>query len=130
MLEVPNVRYLGKAEAEFNIRLNNHQKDVCKPDAIPASRYFSGKNHNFYSHTKFILIEQMRHINIDKEKIKERLKQRENFWILTLETPAPKGLNQKLNYYCCVHHFVHLLALPKYMLIFLKYVITNCRITN
>ena len=27
-----------------------------------------------------------------RKKIKERLKQRENFWILT-----PKGLNQKLN---------------------------------
>ena len=24
-------------------------------------------------------------------------KQRENFWILTLETLAPKGLNQELN---------------------------------
>ena len=36
-------------------------------------------------------------IDIDTEKIKERLKQRENFWILTLETLTPKGLNQELN---------------------------------
>ena len=60
------------------------------------SRHFSGKNHNFNTHVKFILIEQIRHVDIDTEKIKERLKQRENFWMLTLETLIPKGLNQEL----------------------------------
>ena len=69
------LQYVGKAETEFNIRLNNHQKDVWKPDAMTASRHFSGKNHNFNAHAKFILIEQTRHVGIDKEKIKERLKQ-------------------------------------------------------
>ena len=49
------------------------------------------------THAKFILIEQICHVDIDTEKIKERLKQRENFWILTLETLTPKGLNQELN---------------------------------
>ena len=91
------IQRVGKAETEFNIRLNNHRKDVWKPNAIPASRHFSGKNHNFNTHAKFILIEQIRHVDIDTEKIKERLKQRDNFWILTLETLAPKGLNQELN---------------------------------
>ena len=64
---------------------------------MPASRHFSDKSHNFNTHAKFILIEQIRHINIDKEKNKERLKQWENFWILTLETLTPKDLNQELN---------------------------------
>ena len=32
----------------------------------------------------------------DSGQIKERLKQRENFWVLTLETLIPKGLNQEL----------------------------------
>ena len=50
------IQYVGKAETEFNIRLNNHRKDVWKPDAIPASHHFSGKNHNFNTHAKFILI--------------------------------------------------------------------------
>ena len=79
-----------------NIRLNNHRKDVCKQDAISASRHFSGISHNFNTHAKFILIEQIHH-NISKEKNNERLKQRESFWILTLETLTPKGLNQELN---------------------------------
>ena len=91
------IQYVGKAETEFYVRLNNHRKDVWKPDAIPVSRHFSNKNHNFNTHTYFILIEQIRHIDIDKEKNKDRLKQRENFWILTLEKLTPKGPNQELN---------------------------------
>ena len=73
------IQYVGKAETEFN----NHRKDVWKPDAIPASRHFSGKNHNFNTHAKFILIEQIRHIDIDKEKNKVRLKKRENLDVNT-----------------------------------------------
>ena len=68
----PNVKYSkGKAETEFNISLNNHRKDVWKPDAIPASRHFSGKNHNFNTHAKFILIEQIRHVHIGREKLRK-----------------------------------------------------------
>ena len=48
-------------------------------------------------HTCEVLIERISHIDINKEKNRERLKQRENFWMLTLETLTPKGLNQKLN---------------------------------
>ena len=91
------IKYVGKAETESNIRLNNHQKDVWKPDAIPAIRHFPGKDHNFNTHARFILTEQIRYVDINTEKSKERLKQRENFWILTLETLTPKGLNQELN---------------------------------
>ena len=91
------MQYVGKVETKFNIRLNNHRNDVWKPNAIPAIRYFLDNNHNFNTHPIFILIEQIRHIDIEKEKNKERLKQRENFWILTFETLTPKGLNQELN---------------------------------
>ena len=66
----PNVKlqYVGKADTEFNIRLNNHKKDVWKPDAVPASCHFSGKYHNFNIYAKIILIEQIRHVDIDTEK--------------------------------------------------------------
>ena len=67
-------KYVGKAKTELNIRHNHHQKDVWKPDAIPASHHFSGKNHNFNTHAKLILIALIRHVNINTEKIKESLK--------------------------------------------------------
>ena len=51
------IQYIEKAETEFNIGLNNHQKDAWKPNSIPASRHFSGKNHNFNTHARFSLIE-------------------------------------------------------------------------
>ena len=60
------IQHVGKAEDEFNIRLNNHRKDVSISDTIPASRNFSGKNHNFKAYAKFILTEQIRHIDIEK----------------------------------------------------------------
>ena len=88
---------MEKLKLNSILRLNNYRKDVWKPDAIPESRHFSDKNHNFNTRAKFTLIEQICHIDIDKEKNKGRLKQRENFWILTLETLMPKSLNQELN---------------------------------
>ena len=66
------VQYVGKAETEFNNRLNDHQKDVWKPDTIPASHHFSGKNHKF-THAKFIMNEQIRRIDIGKAKIRGKL---------------------------------------------------------
>ena len=46
---------------------------------------------------KLILIDQIRYIDIDKGKNKERLEQRQNFRMLTLETLTPEGTNQELN---------------------------------
>ena len=63
------MQYVGKTETEFNIRLTN-RKDVWKPDAIVTNHHFSGKNYNFNTHAKFLLTEQIRHIDIDKEKNK------------------------------------------------------------
>ena len=56
------IQFLGKTETEFNIRLNNHRKDLWKPDAILASCNFSDKDHNFSTYAIFILIKQIRHI--------------------------------------------------------------------
>ena len=88
------VKYVGKTETEFDIRLNNHQKDVWKPVAIPARWYFSGKTFNS---THMQNSYWLNHIDTDKETNQERQKQRENYWILTPETLRPIGLNQELN---------------------------------
>ena len=94
------IQYVGKAETSFNIRLNNHRIDANgnNPKAIPASIHFKQPGHNFNKHAKFTLIEQINNtINTDIDTIKIRLKRREYFWILKLDTLTPRELNQKLN---------------------------------
>ena len=83
------IQYIGKAETPFNIRLNNHRKDANgnNPKAIPASIHFEQPGPNFNKHAKFTLIEQINNtINTDINIIKRRLKRREDFWILKLDT--------------------------------------------
>ena len=54
--------------------------------------------HNFMNHAKFTLIEELTEIsNVSEDNLRPRLKRREDFWIIKLETHAPKGLNQELN---------------------------------
>ena len=49
-------------------------------------------------HAKFTLLEQSTEIsNVSKDTVRLRLKEREDFWIIKLETLTPKGLNQELN---------------------------------
>ena len=94
------LQYVGKAEIPFNIRLNNHRKDAIgnNPKAIPASIHFKQPGRNFNKHAKFTLTEQINNtINTDIDTIKTRLKRREDFWILKLDTLTPEGLNQGLN---------------------------------
>ena len=68
------------------------------PNAIPACKHFNKHDYDFNNHGKIIIIEQLRNIRTTStETFKERLKQRENFWIMKLETLAPLGLNQDLN---------------------------------
>ena len=38
-----NLQYVRKHETTFNIRLNNHRKDVKDPEAILADKHFSKK---------------------------------------------------------------------------------------
>ena len=92
------IQYVGKAETAFNIRLNNHRKDVNNPKSILANFHFKKSGDSFSLHAKFILIKQLNNIHTtDKETLKFRLKRREDFWIQKLETLTPKGLNQELN---------------------------------
>ena len=50
-------QYDGKSEAEFNIRLNNHRKNVTRKDSIPASNHFDIGGRNFNMNPKFMLTE-------------------------------------------------------------------------
>ena len=41
------IQYTGKSETEFNIRLNNHRKDVNRQNARQADQHFKLPYHNF-----------------------------------------------------------------------------------
>ena len=86
-------QYIEKSETSFTIRLNNHRKDVKKPDAILACRHFQEKNHVFNKHAKFIIIDKLTNTTKSKDILRQRLIERENF----AGNATPKGLNQELS---------------------------------
>ena len=54
-----SIQYVGKSETLFNIRLNNHRKDVKRSDSIAACQHFKNNHHEFNRDAKFTLIEQL-----------------------------------------------------------------------
>ena len=56
---VCDIQYVGKSETGFNIRLNNHRKNVSNPKAILACVHFTKEEHSFIQHAKFTLKEQL-----------------------------------------------------------------------
>ena len=86
------IQYIGKSETSFNIKLNNHRKD------IEAYKHFNNYEHTFSKHGKFVVTEQLRKINTTPaETLKLRLRERENFRINKLKALTPYGRNQELN---------------------------------
>ena len=90
-------QYEGKSETSFNIRLNKHRKDVEKPDTILACRHFEETNHVFNKDAKFIIINKLTSTTKSKDILRQRLIERENFLIQTVETLHPKRLNEELS---------------------------------
>ena len=39
--ELCKIQFVGKAEIAFNIRFNNHKKDIKDPKAIPVDKHFN-----------------------------------------------------------------------------------------
>ena len=90
-------QYIVKVEVSFNIRLNDHRKDVKKVDPIMACKHFQQENHNFNKHVKFTIIDLLTNTSKSKETLTQRLIKRENFWILKLDTLYPKSFNMELS---------------------------------
>ena len=64
-----NLQYVGKNETPFNIRVNNHRKDVKYSKAILANKHFQKivlKN-RFNKHARFTIIDRLTNTNLDKE---------------------------------------------------------------
>ena len=83
-------QYVGKSETSFNIRLNNHRKDVKKTWCHISML----KKHVFNKHPKFIIIDKLTNIPKSIDILRQRLVEREGFRIQTLETLHSKGLHQ------------------------------------
>ena len=62
------IQWVGKAETAFDIRLNNHRKDVNNPKSIPAHFHFRKPGNPFNLHAKFTLIEQWSNIHAADRK--------------------------------------------------------------
>ena len=92
-------QYVGKAQTVFNLRLNNHRKDVRRTDAIRADRHFNCPDHEFNRDAKFTVIEELKNTDtFDKKKVKYILEKGEDFWMIKLKTIHPDGLNDGLNH--------------------------------
>ena len=93
------LQYVGKSETPFNVRLNNHRKDSRNPkeDTIPVCKHFNETRHNFNTHARFTLIEQIKDFTKSQDERRAILLRRENFWITKLKTLTPYGYNMELN---------------------------------
>ena len=66
-------------QKQFNIRLNNHCKDVKIQNTQQVDQHFKPPNHSFNQHARITLIEQLDNVNIDKDLATLQLKKCEDF---------------------------------------------------
>ena len=92
-----NKQYVGKADTNFNRRLNNHWEDVKKVDTVMAFKHFQQGSHNFNKHAKFMNVDQWTNTSKSKETLTQQLIERENLLILKLDTLCPKGTRMGLS---------------------------------
>ena len=91
--------YVGKVEGQgMNKRLNKHRNDAKSHNSIPVDRHFLEPGHNFERHFKFTVIEVIDKPNFSKDRTRDLLLHREDFWIKKLNTMQPYGFNENLNF--------------------------------
>ena len=61
-----NLQYVGKNETLFNIRLNNHRKDVKDAKVILADKHFQKNGHKFNEHARFTIIDRLTNKTLEK----------------------------------------------------------------
>ena len=92
----PHLQYVGKFETQWSDRLYNHRKDAKKRKSIPYDEHFQLPNHDFGIHAKFIIIETLKNLTNTRSD-RQRLEEREDFWVSRLKTMTPNGFNDKWN---------------------------------
>ena len=94
-----NKPYVGKCEEQMtHKRITKHRFVAKNTKSIPVDRHFLLPGHNFDSHFKLTIIEEITNQHMTKEKIRDVKMHREDFWILKLDTLQPNGFNEDLNY--------------------------------
>ena len=85
--------YIGQTSQPLRQRIHCHRSAAKTPKFKhwPIYRHFHQDSHDFNRDHRIIPIEQCR---------KEDLLLRETFWIMTLETVVPYGLNSKYSLIC------------------------------
>ena len=52
-------QYVGKSEYSVNLIINTHRNDVWRTDGPPCDKHFQMPGHNFNTHAKFTIIEEV-----------------------------------------------------------------------
>ena len=73
-------------------------KSKCEKNSPPCDKDFQMPGHNFNTHAKFTITEEVYNKSLSKLKIRSLLEHIEDFGILKLQTLSPQGLNISLNY--------------------------------
>ena len=71
------------------------RSDIFDRNAIPARPHFAQGKHRFNKHAKYTLTKSITSTNKPKKSLQQFLKRRENFFIRTLQTLQPHGLNHE-----------------------------------
>ena len=69
-----------------------------RPNGISIDCHFDQPDHDFNRDFRLIVIEQITKKNLTKEQMRTILLRREDFWTLKLNTLAPNGFNDRLNF--------------------------------
>jgi 23S rRNA A1618 N6-methylase RlmF len=78
-----------ETKRSFRTRLSEHDRDVGHKKDINIARHFNGQSHD-WSKCRFDIIE---HLTGDPDTRSTLRLKRETYWIATLRSLAPNGLN-------------------------------------
>ena len=94
MLKCPcGLCYIGKTTRPLKVRISEHRSSIRNHDPkSPVAVHFSTANHNVSS-LRYLGIERVQSFRRGGD-INAQLLKREAFWIYTLDTISPKGLNE------------------------------------
>ncbi|CAJ0933465.1 unnamed protein product [Ranitomeya imitator] len=86
--------YVGETSQSIRDRVSKHKSTIrCNNLLLPIPHHFAAAGHNI-SQLKFLILEQVPPPRRGGNRILT-LKKREAYWIHTLDTLTPKGLNRE-----------------------------------